>query len=87
MSWEERFLKTWLAWPQFDIRDHQLCPILDQVNTERPINFLEKTELLPYTSETTQNIQPQSLVQRWSFAMGEIQIPPTDKVQRWTMQE
>ena len=87
MSWEERFLKTWLTWPQFDIRDHQLCPVLDQANTGRPINFLEKTELLPYTSETTQDAEPQSLVQRWSFAAEEIKAPTTPKVQRWTMQE
>ena len=85
-SWEEKFLKTWLAWPQFDVRDHQYCPILDQSNVAQPMDFLEKSELLPYINDGGKKTEDHGFIQDWFFSKGAQVTPPAAfELQCWTM--
>jgi hypothetical protein len=71
-QWHEPYLKTWLAWPQFDPQDHEQCDIIDQNNQSTP-KGIAKT-WLPYHETAVVRNSDQAWVQPWAYQKH----PPSD---------
>ena len=81
LGWGEQFIKTWLAWPQFDQRDHAFCPVLDQASTDSDApDFSLHAEHTPYVEGKRMGGDGQrSYITEWKFM-----TPKTDSMAQAT---